>query len=339
LGTPIPVSIQGNLLQHLEEYKYLGIILSTKENYLESQESKWWQQIKRGLDQMHARSLWGFNRFEISRLLWKATVVPKVTYGNGVLVATPKTRNHFESTQRKAGRHALGIPNIKVANAFIDGELGWSSFEAREAQSKIRYFKRIQLMSPKRWPRMVMDAMATYNFKSKALQRMELLSVDYDCKKLSVESLPDGTPWISKYFTDVRKTVTMCQDKQWRNEMEKKSSLRRYSEAVVSRGVKKRLYDNQRASCLLGMARAGLLGTGQLIAKRQPNVDPICTRCGMRDETIDHVLFECNEAYFTEEDAKAALGFGENWDKTKIDATKTILETWERDSATIRWAS
>ena len=234
---------------------------------------------------------------------------------------------------------ALGIPYIKIASAFIDGELGWSTFEAREAQSKIRYFQRVRLMPINRWPRIVLEAMETYNFKSKSLQRMEQLEVEFGCSELLIEHLPDGAPWVSKYNSDVRKTVNMSQDKLWRKEMEKKPSLQRYREAIETRGVKGSLYDNNRGSSLLALARAGMLQTRLHLSKLDHNFDPICIKCGMVNETIDHVLFECNEIYFTQEDAKAALGFGENKDRKKLADTKKLLENWERCIGTIRWAS
>lgn len=56
------------------------------------------------------------------------------------LIATLKRR------QRDAGKRALGIPSYKVADEFITGELGWTSFGAREALSKLRYMGRIETM-------------------------------------------------------------------------------------------------------------------------------------------------------------------------------------------------
>src|SRR5436190_5322660 len=120
----------------MEEYKYLGIILSTRENYLDAQENSWRTKFKRALEQIHSKALWGFNRFEITRLLWKATAVLKVTYCNSVVTVSPQTRKCFEMAQRDAGRIALGIPYIKVANAFIDGELGWSTFKPERHRAK-----------------------------------------------------------------------------------------------------------------------------------------------------------------------------------------------------------
>ena len=102
----------------------------------------------------------------------------------------------------------------------------------------------------------------------------------------------------------------------------KKPRLQRYREAMDTRGVKGPLYDNNRGSSLLAMARAGMLQTRLHMSKLDHNVDPTCMTCGMVNETMDHVLFECNELYFTQEDAKAALGFGVNKDPKKLADTK-----------------
>ena len=91
------------------------------------------------LQRLHAQSLWTFNRFEISKIQWKATAVPRITYGNAVTASkgSKKLISQLEKIQLEAGRWAVGITGFKVANEFIQGEMGWSTFEAREARSKL----------------------------------------------------------------------------------------------------------------------------------------------------------------------------------------------------------
>ena len=130
---------------------------------------------------MHATSMWGFNRFEISKTQWKATAVPKLTYSNAVTVTSKKLQDLLERTQRDAGRWSLGIPGYKVANEFIQGELGWSSFEAREAQSKLRYMKRIQTMPEERWPKALLNMMDIIGTQTELCTRAQSLSKKYGC--------------------------------------------------------------------------------------------------------------------------------------------------------------
>lgn len=77
----------------------------------------------------------------------------------------------------------------------------------------------------------------------------------------------------------------------------------------------------------------------QRLSRIDQNIDPICINCGMVAETTEHVIFECNDPYYSEEDARVALGFGENADYCKIVGTKELLENWEKSTGLIRRAS
>ena len=82
----------------------------------------------------------------IFKIEWKATTVSKLTYANSVLVMDAGLRLELEKTQRDARRWTLGIPGARVSNEFVEGELGWSCVEARDAQSKLRYLERMRSM-------------------------------------------------------------------------------------------------------------------------------------------------------------------------------------------------
>ncbi len=143
VGEEKTLRIQGMDIPTDNHYIYLGITVSDSVNYLDLQEKIWREKSRKGLNQLQARALWGFNRFEISKTLWKAVAVPALTYANAVAVMSKTLENEISTAQTQAGRYALGIPSSKVANEFVQGEMGWSSFRAREAQSKIRYFHRV----------------------------------------------------------------------------------------------------------------------------------------------------------------------------------------------------
>ena len=81
----------------------------------------------------------------------------------------------------------MGITGHKVASEFIMGEMGWSTFESREAQSKIRYFARIGAMDSHRWPRMVLSMMASENIFTEAIKRLKYLKSKFDCEDIPME--------------------------------------------------------------------------------------------------------------------------------------------------------
>ena len=179
---------------------------------------------------MHAQCLWTFNK-EISEVQRKATAVPALMYANAVLASTnSKTLTaYLDKTQMAAGRWALGITTYRVANEFIIGELGWSSFEAREAQSKIRHLARIGSMRPDRWPKMVLFMMANVHVYTEAVKRLKHLRIKYRCGSVPLICTEDGKPRLSKFYKDVKDKVRETQDRLWREGTTRKPSLDLYS--------------------------------------------------------------------------------------------------------------
>ncbi|KAH7934095.1 hypothetical protein HPB49_021481 [Dermacentor silvarum] len=68
--------------------------------------------------------------------------VPGLTYANAVLCLSSGVREFLERRQREIGRPALGVPRLTPVEA-IQGEMGWSSFTAREALAKATYENRL----------------------------------------------------------------------------------------------------------------------------------------------------------------------------------------------------
>ncbi|KAG0425530.1 hypothetical protein HPB47_027302 [Ixodes persulcatus] len=99
--------LNGEQAQVQESYKYLGVVLTNKPEYLSDHYA-------------HLRQ------------------------------AAVRVREVMERRQREVGRQALGCHGM-VATEAVQGDLGWSSFEAREATSKITYDSRLHLMDRGRW--------------------------------------------------------------------------------------------------------------------------------------------------------------------------------------------
>ena len=326
------LSIQGQNLPEETSYKYLGITLCNSKNYLKDQEVIWEKRGKDVIAQMHARSLWTFNRFEISKVQWKSTAVPKLTYANGVTVMSRLLRYKLERFQRTAGRWALGLPGSTLANEFIEGELGWSSFEAREACSKIGYFARVSAMSNDRWPKAIFDMMEMCNIRTKALNRARELRSKFGCDNIRLEPDIRGNPNVKGFSTKVKKQVTLVQDEEWKERMASKPTLELYRAYKTCRRITKTPYDNSPGIRLLVLARAGALATMDRAARIGQGVSSICIRCGMLPETVEHVIMECNELYYTPDEFARRLGLLEDSTVEEINNTKRRLENWEKTS-------
>jgi hypothetical protein len=335
VGNVSALKLQGKTLPVDHNYKYLGIYLDDSVKYLTKQEEIWSRKATTCLNQMHAQSLWGFDRFEISRVQWKATAVPALTYGNAVTKMSRQVEEKLEKAQRDAGRWALGLPGSKLANEFVSGELGWSTFRARSAQSKIRFFTRIRSMEDHRWPKAVLNMMDLLGVKTSTYTEMETLRQQYCCSGVELEVSQTGTPLLGRFNARIKEKVRQALDDAWQRGMLSKSSLLRYRSYKRSRGTDQ-LYCNSRGSALLAMARAGMLPTRCQRARSEPGIDQNCVKCGMESETLEHVIFECNEIYYTEEDLLKRLGFHEEREPALVAATRKLLEKWELETRRIR---
>ena len=81
----------------------------------------------------------------------------------------------------------------------------------------------------------------------------------------------------------------------------------------------------------MALARTGMLHTRAHTV--YSDRIPICQRCGVYEETVKHVIFECNDPYFTEYDLHKRLGLDEEiQDPPLVSRTKRILENWEGES-------
>ena len=324
------VKIQGKEIPRSNEYKYLGITLGDGPKYLETQEKIWSEKARKAIQKLHAKALWKFNRFETSKIQWKATGVPTLTYCNTVTVMSPLLRKQIETAQRQAAKWALGNPAFNIANEFLEGELGWATFEEREARSKLTYFKRVENMPNNKWPKMVYQSAKINNIMLAAVDRLGKLKQKFNCQDETIEESLGGQASTNTYKKYVYNKIDEVVLEEWKDNMESKSSLTRYRKFKQKRGTIEHIYDNSRGSTLLAEARAGFLKTRKF-RSRFEEIDPHCSVCG-RVETLEHVILKCHEVASSDDEILIKLGLHEESTGRIIEETKRTLERWEKRS-------
>ncbi|KAH7934678.1 hypothetical protein HPB51_028954 [Rhipicephalus microplus] len=188
------------------------------------------------------------------------------------------------STVKRMYRGCHGM----VANEAVQGDIGWSSFEAREAASKLTFHCRLMYMSRERWSRRVFD---------------------YLMEPLTAENQQGRTK-------EIRQRIKEAEEEKWRQTQGNKSSLllyRQHKDTIAPVP----LYDNGLGSVLLFEARAGAPRT--LVRKQAYDgelVSVVCRACGGADETIAHIVTECPQLSpsSSNTDLAAALGFVDTGD-------------------------
>ena len=125
--------MQGKTVLEGDEYKYWGVVLTNSKTYLDKFEQNLLKKAQLFRNILRAKSLWTFSKYRVTREIWKMVGIPKITYANAVLCVGVRTLQRLNVIQREVGRMALGLYD-NAPNAFIEGEMAWSSFEARETQ-------------------------------------------------------------------------------------------------------------------------------------------------------------------------------------------------------------
>ena len=173
--------IQEVTLEVVDKYKYLGVWINSGADYLAEHEKYVTTKCSRNAAVMKNRALWNYNRYEVVRGIWKGVMVPGLTFGNAVLCMRSEVQARLEIKQRGVGRLALGAHG-KTPNQGVQGDMGWTSFECREASSKIEFEDRLREMEGKRWARKVFSYLYMRNVDTKWRKRTRKLSSKYMCK-------------------------------------------------------------------------------------------------------------------------------------------------------------
>ena len=186
----------------------------------------------------------------------------------------PPVLPRLEIQQRSVGRLALGAHG-NTPNEGVQGDMGWTSFESREAISKVNFEQRLGEMEDARWAGKVYKYLYMKSLNTKWTNRTRKLTFKYiqggDEQKISVE-----------------KRVKETERKLWEERMQGKSALTIYR-AQKQEIKREQLYDNSLGSSLLFEARTGVLRTKTYRAKFQ-EIDTLCNVCNCDKETIEHIV-------------------------------------------------
>lgn len=285
----LKLTLCGETLNVSTTYKYLGVVLCAEDNLYESHETNLRRTALRAQCILRRRCLWGCNRYTMVRDLWKLVHVPGLTFANAVVCLSAETREWLERRQREVGRTAVGCHG-SVANEAIQGDLGWSSFEAREATSKLSFRGRLLFMSRERWARRVFEYLSATCLRTKWVRRVYRIESKYNLFSHPIDA---GTA--AAYTKEVRSRVGDAEEAFWLAGLEGKATLSTYRQHKTAIGAVQ-LYDNSIGSQLLFEARAGALRT--LVYRRRYDSAPevltaLCRMCGYQEETIEHIVLQC----------------------------------------------
>ena len=313
--------IQDKLLPVKEEYRYLGVVVTARRDFLKEEQNIRLKKGTRGSAVVRGKALWTFNRFIVARNVWKAVFVPALTYANAVLVLGGDVEKKLEVMQRDVVRFALGC-RFTFSKEFLQGEGDMSSFWFREAQAKLVFWTRLERLSDDRWVAKFHKIKKLLSVKTKWDRRVEFSARLLGYNKREWEGAGLGVQ-------EVKGMIREQQVKDWTESMRDRSSLVVYRSKKVEWGGVEGLYDNSRGSALLADARAVMLDTN-VHRSHFEEVGTLCAFCGQEDETVEHVVIGCSSLALREVELVVALGLGDAvmWDEVR--ETKKRLACWKR---------
>lgn len=172
------LTLSGKALGVASLYKYLGVTMCAGGDIYSEHEEIVRRMALRAQCVLRRRSIWGFNRYLMVRDMWKLVHVPALTFCNAVVCLSHATREWLERRQREVGRTALGSHGA-VAIEAVQGDLGWSTFEAREAASKLTYRGRLPFLRKERLARQVFDYLSATCMRTNWTNRIYRLEKKY----------------------------------------------------------------------------------------------------------------------------------------------------------------
>ena len=136
---------------------------------------------------------------------------------------------------------------------------------------------------------------------------------------------------LTAYKKYIGETIKKSLDETWRGNMAEKNTLSRYRSFKKDRGTIDHLYDNSRGSRLLANARAGCLQTRKY-RSRYTDIEVTCPKCEREEETLEHVILECENPPDAEYMVRKRIGLHEDSTPQAITTTKRTLEKWEKEA-------
>lgn len=339
--------VQNFGISQTTEYKYLGIIIESQRDYLKKQEKEVIATMNRKKGHVWHLARHSYNPYTVGKILWKTMAVPSATYANEVLCYTSNTTKTLERQQREVGRWILG-GNLATANAAIEGEIAWSSFEYREARSKTRYLGRLSHMEENRYAKRVFHHVRYTGAKTEWIKRLARIDSKYS-RGTNRHMTKSAAEWIKQTNKEMRE----IEHSNWTQRVNKKQSMQLYNR-FKQKSAPFNHYRGDRQSGLLFQARTGSLLTRLRLAQLfDPGMDTTCLLCGEEEEDLEHVLLRCTSTIATrptDADAATALGLtpalidqdeqgrsdgGNTRTSDIIEATKRHLANWERQTRTL----
>ena len=284
-GKKSTIKLNGQILEEVDTYKYLGELISKKNNleaHIEATETKIHAVTQSIITETGNKEFKGMKMQAIWQL-FDATVTPIMTYGSESWNLTRKEENHLQTIHNKAIKTILALPQGTPTNILL-AETGQLPIKYTINKKKIMQAHRLEnkddslakrITSDKNslWKKMVKEIMNEYHLEEKHLQ-------------MSKEMLKKIIDHVNKekYKEEIRKEAqTKSKTKHWAENI---------STPIGNRPQYMEKLTRKQCSAII-RTRSRMLATKTNQKNQHKDDNQLCRYCGQQEETQEHLLIQC----------------------------------------------
>jgi len=259
--------------ENKDEVKYLGALIGEGGSFKSFLDKKM-ETIKRMVSYALYLIRGKMHRMIVGRAIWKGVIVPRVMFGLASVRVSEKFIRGLDLAQRNFYRGVMGVPR-RVAEQFLEGEMGSSSFKDRVDRARIRLSKRMLDAWDVRRDMMVKCWGTTGTWMNDVRDSLDRFGVS-------------GTEFEEDDIRDIEKRIK-DKRKQWFQEaLESRSSLRVYR-MVWEKGLMLKDWGMESHDEILKQYWSGAVF---YLVKKHLEIEGRCGICG-EDWDRDHWLQSC----------------------------------------------
>ena len=296
------IKLGDEILECVEIYKYLGIIMDKQLSYkqnLEALSSSAGRAVGALISKIKSIKDIGYKSLTT---LYERCICPIMEYGSAAWSAYILNSKPMMDVQYRLIRYHLGVHKFTPLLG-LEGEMGWKPISLRHKLEVLRYYNRICRMEDTRWSKLIVK----HSEDSKSW-KAKLKSILTECNlgEHEINSFEEVN------LTDCEKELTAKWHSKWSQELKNKPKLRTYAKIKVKPEPEGYLKNNMVKS-IRSLNSQLLTGVLQLRIEqgrftREKLEDRTCKLCNSGEiEDEEHFLFSCASLRDIRQDLKMEL--------------------------------
>ncbi len=216
----------------------------------------------------------------VGKTFWKSIALPAILYGSNITEFKTEEINKLQRIENSVYRQIMGAPSYSQV-ASLRGEIGSSLMKTRLTETRIIFYKNLVENNRNELLQRILEEMKASRHKwIKEIEKyVKETGITYEKLKIAKKE-------------ELKEIIRKWDTQQWKEEMEKKSSLkiyRKWREAIG--GQQEDTCDNREGSRILFKCKTNNLNLND--RKRFKGEDTRCRMCDCECGDLVHFLLWC----------------------------------------------